>query len=131
MLSPFNAFTFIIGTKDDFDTWEDLLLYWQCGGGHRNSSRFDYEVKGTPVNTENAVLIGQGIAFESDWSMDDTISGMVWQHVIDGYDYASLEVAIFKMTQQAIDMNADKAGLKYLLLKAIDAVDNIESRFEE
>lgn len=83
------TYSFIIGSCDDFETQNDLLQYFQNGGGNRNASRYDYDLSDN-VSQETIVMVGRGHAFSNDWCMDDTIS-MVCQSIdLDLVDASTL-----------------------------------------
>jgi len=74
------TFTFVIGTSDDFEDLTDLLAYVEMNGrggaGCLNYSAFEFDV---PLGLDkfNITMIGRGIAFSSDWCMDDTFSAVI------------------------------------------------------
>ena len=72
------TYTFIIGTMDDFESIDDLINHVDNGGGVRDCSfsAFEYEAPDT-CDKETVTLIGRGLAFSSDWCMDDTYSCVV------------------------------------------------------
>ena len=69
------TYTFIIGSMDDFEGIEDLMDYVEQEGfdGDLNYSvqEFDAPAECCP---ETVQLIGYGLAFDNDWSKDDTFS---------------------------------------------------------
>ena len=69
-------YSFIIGSCDDFETQDDLLQYFQNGGGSLNASRYDYDLPDN-ASGEAILMVGRGHAFSNDWGMDNTISMIV------------------------------------------------------
>lgn len=78
-------YTYIIGSTDDFSDIDALLKAYNEGTlGEYNASVFEYDAPGAsaPIAVawgpgpalELAELIGQGLAFENGWCMDDTVS---------------------------------------------------------
>ena len=75
-------FTFIIGSTDDFESLEALVeAYKNASLGESNASVFTFDVPdvGTDSLTvrDIATYIGRGLAFSSDWCMDDTLSALL------------------------------------------------------
>jgi len=72
------TYTFIIGSMDDFEGVEDLIDYAEQEGrdGNLNYSCHEFEA---PESCDEATvtLIGRGIAFSEDWTMDGTYSFLV------------------------------------------------------
>lgn len=70
-------YIFVIATLDtlfDGDEPVDLFVAWKAGTlEHRNASCFEFELPEN-VHPFNALLIGRGHAFGSDWCMDGTTS---------------------------------------------------------
>jgi hypothetical protein len=74
-------FIFLIGTKDDFESLEDLKnTYFNGNDTYRNMSVFPVslseacQVEGYGVLEEIATMIGRGEAMSSGWTLDDTVS---------------------------------------------------------
>ena len=69
------TYTFIIGSMDDFEGIEDLMDYVEQEGlaGNLNYSVHEFEAP-KECDLSTVQLIGYGIAFENDWSMDGTFS---------------------------------------------------------
>ena len=69
------AHTFIIGSTDDFETWEELLDYAVKEGyyGDLNYSIFEFDCP-ADCSEETVTMMGRGFAFSNDWAMDDTFS---------------------------------------------------------
>lgn len=77
MDSPgYKTYTFIIGTTDDFESLDELIEHFE-GSSYPSSicncSAFEFEVP-EECNQDTVVMVGRGLAFSSDWSMDDTFS---------------------------------------------------------
>jgi hypothetical protein len=72
------TYTFIIGTTDDFETWEDLRDYAVKEGydGGLNYSIFEFDCP-ADCSEELVTMIGRGYAFSNDWCMDDTFSFLI------------------------------------------------------
>lgn len=72
------TYTFIIGSMDDFEGLEDLIDYVDQEGcrGSLNYSCHEFEAP-AGCDEETVTLIGRGIAFSNDWSMDHTLSFLV------------------------------------------------------
>lgn len=72
------TYTFIIGTMDDFDFIESLVDYVEQEGydGDLNYSIFEFDCP-ADCSEETVTMIGRGIAFSNDWSMDDTFSCVI------------------------------------------------------
>jgi len=73
------SYTYIIGSADDFNSLEKLLEAYNDGTLREyNASVFKYAAPtgdvGNMSGFEIANLIGYGMAFESGWCMDDTVS---------------------------------------------------------
>ena len=77
------TFIYIIGTMDDFESYEALEAAYNDGTiGEKNASVFKFSLdEGTssPDLTlkDIALLIGRGMAFESNWCMDDTFGDLI------------------------------------------------------
>ena len=76
-------FVYLIGSTDDFESLEDLKAAYFSGDhnfGDYNASVFHFELgenaaAGSGFTLDDiATLIGRGMAFESNWCMDDTVS---------------------------------------------------------
>ena len=72
------TYTFIIGSADDFDDIDDLIDYFEPGGGKDNrqignASAHEFEAP-EECDEEVVTMIGRGIAFSNDWCMDNTFS---------------------------------------------------------
>ena len=69
------TYTFIIGTMDDFESIEGLMDYFEAGGdsSNYNYAAYEFEAPGA-CDLSTVQLIGYGLAFENDWTMDDTYS---------------------------------------------------------
>ena len=76
-------FIFLIGTTDDFESIEALEAAYNDGTiGDKNASVFKFDVSATSATEDLTVkdiahLIGFGMAFESNWCMDDTVSTLI------------------------------------------------------
>lgn len=73
------SYKYIIGSTDDFNSIEDLLEAYNDGTiGEYNASVFSYDAPSGEIAgfkaADVAALIGYGMAFESGWCMDDTVS---------------------------------------------------------
>ncbi len=69
------TYTFIIGTTDDFESIDDLIEHFDTGGGTYicNCSSFEFDAP-EACDQDTVIMIGRGLAFSNDWSMDDTYS---------------------------------------------------------
>jgi hypothetical protein len=74
-------FIFLIGTTDDFESFEDLKnTYFNGGVTDRNMSVFPVslsevcQVEGYNTLEEIATQIGRGEAMGGGWCLDDTLS---------------------------------------------------------
>ena len=69
------TYTFIIGTTDDFESLDELIEHFDTDGGTYicNCSAFEFDVP-EACDQDTVVMIGRGLAFSNDWSMDDTYS---------------------------------------------------------
>jgi hypothetical protein len=78
------TYTFIIGSTDDFETWEDLSAYAEEKGyyGELNYSIFEFDCP-ADCSEEIVVMIGRGHAFSNDWCMDDTFSFLIHDSLED------------------------------------------------
>ena len=72
------TYTFIIGSTDDFETWEALRDYAEKEGfdGGLNYSIFEFDCP-ADCSEEIVTMMGRGYAFSSDWCMDDTFSFVI------------------------------------------------------
>ena len=78
------TYTFLIGTTDDFESLDELIGYVEANHdkGFQNYSLFEFEAPES-CDQETVTLIGRGIAFSNDWSMDDTFSCVI-EGALDG-----------------------------------------------
>ena len=72
------TYTFIIGTTDDFESMDELIEHFEEGGGTYivNCASYEFEAP-ADCDEETVTMIGRGIAFSNDWSMDGTYSCLV------------------------------------------------------
>ena len=76
-------FIYIIGSMDDFESYEELeTAYFENKLGDRNASVFHIQLResaGTDVLPLRhlATLVGRGMAFSNDWSMDHTFGDIL------------------------------------------------------
>jgi|TARA_R110001583_G_scaffold2016_2_gene14961 hypothetical protein len=74
------VYTFVIGTKDDFETIDDLMDYVEAkpteDSSAANYSIFEFDAPDA-CDEETVTMIGRGLAFSNDWSMDHTFSFMI------------------------------------------------------
>jgi len=72
------AYTFVIGSMDDFANLEDLMDYVEKGAFTEMKESVNYSVFEFDAPSEcdlsTVQLIGYGYAFENDWCMDGTHS---------------------------------------------------------
>jgi hypothetical protein len=73
------TFIFLIGSTDDFESMEALEeAYSNMALGERNASVYRFQVPDVSTDSltvrDIATYIGRGMAFSSDWCMDDTVS---------------------------------------------------------
>ena len=78
------SYVYIIGTTDDFRTEEELEAAYRevisGGSSEKNFSHYSFEIpeglqlRGYKTPLEIAAVLGQGEAFNTGWSMDDTLS---------------------------------------------------------
>jgi hypothetical protein len=77
------TFIFLIGSTDDFSSIEELVTDHNEGKlGEKNASVFKFSLNegtGGPDLTfkDIAHLIGFGMALESNWCLDDTVSTLI------------------------------------------------------
>lgn len=78
------TYTFLIGTTDDFESLDELIGHVEANHdkGFQNYSLFEFEAPES-CDQETVTLIGRGIAFSNDWSMDDTFSCVI-EGALDG-----------------------------------------------
>jgi len=73
------TYTFLIGTMDDFESVDELLNHFE-NSSYLNSicncSAFEFEAPES-CDQDTVAMIGRGIAFSNNWSMDDTFSCVV------------------------------------------------------
>ena len=73
-------FIYLIGSTDDFESLEEFKNAYFNAGDARSSrwtpSVFEFDL---PMNCSNeiAVRVGRGLAFETGWCMDDTLSTLL------------------------------------------------------
>jgi len=74
-------FVYIIGTMDDFESYEALEAAYRDGTiGDYNASVYPVslseatKVQGYDTLQEIATMIGRGEAMTNDWCLDDTVS---------------------------------------------------------
>lgn len=72
----FEEYTYIIGSTDDFETYEQLIAAHDAGNpDNRNMSSFTFEfpkVEGLDMHYF-AQAYGMGCAFDNGWCQDDTL----------------------------------------------------------
>ncbi len=70
------TYTFLIGTMDDFESIEELMEHFE-GSDYPDSicncASYEFEAP-KECDLSTVQLIGYGLAFENNWSMDDTFS---------------------------------------------------------
>ena len=78
------TYTFLIGTTDDFESLDELIGYVEANHdkGFQNYSLFEFEAPES-CDQDTVTMIGRGIAFSNDWSMDDTFSCVI-EGTLDG-----------------------------------------------
>jgi hypothetical protein len=70
------TYTFIIGTTDDFESLDELIEHFDESAYPSsicNCSAFEFDAP-EACDQDTVVMIGRGLAFSNDWSMDDTYS---------------------------------------------------------
>ena len=73
------TYTFLIGTADDFESLDELIEHFENSSylsSICNCSAFEFEAP-DGCDEDTVTMIGRGIAFSNDWSMDDTYSCLV------------------------------------------------------
>lgn len=75
-------FTYIIGSMDDFESYDALEAAYRNGTiGDYNASVFTFVVPNTGTGSltvhDIATYIGRGLAFSNDWCMDGTFSTLL------------------------------------------------------
>ena len=73
------TYTFLIGTADDFESIDELVEHFENSSYPSsicNCSAFEFEAP-AECDEDTVTMIGRGIAFSNDWSMDDTYSLLV------------------------------------------------------
>ena len=75
------AYTFLIGSTDDFESMDEMLDHFEELSISNDSSICNcasYEFKAPAgCDKDTVIMIGRGIAFSNDWCMDDTYSCVV------------------------------------------------------
>ena len=79
------TFIYLIGSMDDFDSYEDLeAAYYSSDHDFSdfNASAFKFQLPancGTDSMTvkDIATLVGRGLAFSNDWGMDGTFGDII------------------------------------------------------
>jgi hypothetical protein len=77
------TFIFLIGSTDDFESLEHLENAYNNGSlGEYNAAVYKFQLGedcGTDTMTvrDIATYIGRGLAFSSDWFMDDSINTLI------------------------------------------------------
>ena len=73
------TYTFLIGTADDFESIDELIEHFE-GSDYPDSicncASYEFEAP-ADCDEKTVTMIGRGIAFSNDWSMDDTYSFLV------------------------------------------------------
>lgn len=76
-----NKYKYIIGSEDDFISFDELINCMSNGifdADGRNAECFDFQLPdiiGPTADLDRiAILVGQGLAFETGWCFDDVIS---------------------------------------------------------
>ena len=73
------TYAFLIGTADDFETIDELIEHFE-NSSYPSSicdcSAFEFEAP-AECDEDTVTMIGRGIAFSNDWTMDDTYSFLV------------------------------------------------------
>ena len=72
------VYTFIIGSLDHFDSFDELERYVLSGPDaedQRQHAVFEFELVNQPIAT--AALVGRGMAFTHNWNISDTVSGLL------------------------------------------------------
>jgi hypothetical protein len=124
------TYSFIIGSCDDFETQNDLLQYFQNGGGNRNASRYDYDLSDN-VSQETIVMVGRGHAFSNDWCMDDTIS-MVCQSIdLDLVDASTLPLGELLIAFAEMNGRHNARGSHKHIYKSSKGKWKVEYSFED
>lgn len=73
------TYTFLIGTADDFETIDELIEHFENSSYPSsicNCAAYEFEAP-AECDKDTVTMIGRGIAFSNDWSMDDTYSCLV------------------------------------------------------
>ena len=73
------TYTFIIGSTDDFESLDELIKHFDkdiCLDIAHNCSSYEFDVP-EDCDDETVTMIGRGLAFSSDWCMDDTYSCII------------------------------------------------------
>ena len=73
------TYTFLIGTTDDFESIEELIEHFEESNYPSsicNCASYEFEAP-ADCDEDTVTMIGRGIAFSNDWSMDDTYSFLV------------------------------------------------------
>lgn len=86
------TYTFLIGTTDDFESMDELIEHFEEGGGTHICNCAAYVFEAPESCDQNTVtMIGRGIAFSSDWCMDDTYSCVI-DGLVHGQQTTTLDV---------------------------------------
>ena len=73
------AYTFLIGSADDFESMDEMLDHFEGSdfpSSICNCASYDFEAP-AECDKDTVTMIGRGLAFSNDWSMDDTYSCVV------------------------------------------------------
>ena len=73
------TYTFLIGTTDDFESIDELIEHFEESNYPSsicNCASYEFEAP-ADCDEETVTMIGRGIAFSNDWSMDGTFSFLV------------------------------------------------------
>ena len=92
------TYTFVIGTKDDFKTFRDLVDWTDSEAKHegsiqRNAQCWEFDCP-EDCSEEIVTMMGRGYAFSSDWCMDDTFSFLMEGSVSDAAEMAAIQSGI-------------------------------------
>ena len=79
------TYTFLIGTTDDFESMDEMLEHFE-GSDYPDSicncASYEFEAP-VGLDQDTVTMIGRGIAFSNDWTMDDTFSCVI-EGTLDG-----------------------------------------------
>lgn len=124
------TYTFVIGTSDDFESLDNLIDYYDQYdiGGDRNYQAIEFEAP-DGADEETITMIGRGLAFSSDWCMDDTYSFL---HV-GRIDRLTSELQFVQQGEKAIgaEVGVDPDGANAHICNLLDMIVDDKAATED